>query len=227
MRVQIFDSPAQLAGDVARRFVAAARRAIAARGEFTVALAGGSTPRALYQQLVKRHIDWSRVSVYWGDERFVARGDVLSNETMARAALLDHVAPRQVFPMLCAQGAEESAARYEHELPERLDLVLLGLGSDGHTASLFPGDAALHERTRRVVTAHGPEPAPRRITLTVPYINRAGAVWFLVTGADKAPALDRVLHGVENFDVTPAQAVARHARNVTLFVDRAAAGGST
>lgn len=227
MRLQLFDSAEELARQLARRFVAAARRAIAARGEFRVALAGGSTPRVLYQQLATRKLDWSRIVVYWGDERFVPRDSALSNEAMARAALLDAVAAPRVLPMVCAATAEECAVRYERMLPDRLDLVLLGLGTDGHTASLFPGDAALQETTRLVTVARGPEPAPRRITLTAHYINRARSVWFLVTGADKSEALERVLHGAEDVEVTPAQAVARHARNVTLFADRAAAGRNT
>ncbi|MCB1631163.1 MAG: 6-phosphogluconolactonase [Pseudomonadales bacterium] len=224
MRLHVFDSPDALAARVAQRLVASARRAIAARGEFAVALSGGSTPRALYQQLAHRNLDWSRIAVYWSDERFVPRDSALSNESMARAALLDRVAAPRVFPMVCAGSAAASAECYERCLPERLDLVLLGLGADGHTASLFPGDAALHERTRKVTVGRGPDPAPWRITLSVPYINRARAVWFLVAGADKTDALARVLHGPEDPERTPAQAVARHARRVTLYVDRAAAG---
>ena len=192
MRLHVFDSPDALAARVAQRLVASARRAIAARGEFAVALSGGSTPRALYQQLAHRNLDWSRIAVYWSDERFVPRDSALSNESMARAALLDRVAAPRVFPMVCAGSAAASAECYERCLPERLDLVLLGLGADGHTASLFPGDAALHERTRKVTVGRGPDPAPWRITLSVPYINRARAVWFLVAGADKTDALARV-----------------------------------
>lgn len=222
MRIRRFDSPADLAAAAARTFVAAARRAIAARGGFSVALAGGSTPRALYQRLAEARLDWSCIDVYWSDERFVPRGDALSNEAMARAALLDRVAAPRVHPMVCAASAQASAERYQRYLPPQLDLVLLGIGADGHTASLFPGASALHERTQRVVAARGPEPARERITLTVPYINGARAVWFLVSGADKAAALARVLHGAEDPDRTPAQAVARHARRVTLFADRAA-----
>lgn len=221
MEVLAFDSAAELAHAAAVRFAAEATRAIDARGEFSVALSGGSTPRALYEQLADMALDWERIAVYWSDERFVPRGDALSNETMARAALLDRVAAPRVHPMLCAATAWASAERYARLLPETMDLVLLGIGSDGHTASLFPGSAALDERERTVVVARGPEPAPERITLTVPYINGARSVWFLVTGADKAEALERALHGDEDPGRTPAQAVLRHAAHVTLFADRA------
>lgn len=220
MEVLAFDSAEELAHAAAARFAAEAARAIETRGEFSVALSGGSTPRALYERLAEMTFDWTRIAVFWSDERFVLRGDALSNETMARAALLDRVAAPRVHPMLCAGSAEACAAVYADLLPERLDLVLLGIGSDGHTASLFPRSAALDERDRAVVAARGPEPAPERITLTVPYINRARSVWFLVTGADKAEALERALHGEEDPDHTPAQAVLRHAARVTLFADR-------
>jgi len=222
VRLHRFATPQALARTVARRFVAVAREAMAARGVFRVALAGGSTPQALYEALAGAAIDWSSVEFFWSDERFVPASDPQSNEGMARRALLGRVGVRHVFPMVAAATPEACAARYESLLPAALDLVLLGLGEDGHTASLFPGEPAVRERARKAIAARAPVGVPDRITLSAAYINRARLVWFLVSGAGKAQALARVLHGPEDHDATPAQAVARHAPEVEFFVDAAA-----
>ncbi len=219
MRLHRFATPQALARAVARRFVATAREAIAARGVFRVALAGGSTPQALYEALAGAAIDWSSVEFFWSDERFVPASDPHSNEGMARRALLGRVGVRHVFPMVAGATPEACAARYDALLPETLDLVLLGLGEDGHTASLFPGAPAVREGERKAIATRAPVGVPDRITLSAAYMNRARLVWFLVSGAGKAGALARVLDGPEDHDATPAQAVARHARAVEFFVD--------
>jgi 6-phosphogluconolactonase len=224
MRVHRCATSAAAARLAAERFVAAAAACIGARGVFRVALAGGSTPRELYERLRTAALDWGSVEFYWSDERFVPAGDSRSNESMARAALLDAIAARRVFPMLTSATAGECAARYAALLPETLDLVLLGIGADGHTASLFPGEAAVCESSRTVLVARSPVAPHERITLSAAYIERARAVWFLVTGADKAAALARVLRGPENHAASPAQAVARHARQVEVFADAQALG---
>lgn len=224
MRVHRCATPDEAARRAAVRFVLLATEAVQARGVFRVALAGGSTPRALYELLRDAALDWNRIEFFWGDERFVPAGDPRRNESMARAALLDAIRAPHVFPMPAEGTPARAAEAYAARLPERLDLVLLGIGADGHTASLFPGQAAVRESVRTVLAARSPVAPHERLTLSVACINRARAVWFLVTGADKAAALSRVLHGPEDIDATPAQAVARYAPLVELFADVSALG---
>ena len=198
------------AGEVARR----AEDAVAARGRFTLALAGGSTPRRLYGLLAdarepfRDRVDWGRTHVFFGDERHVHPDGAESNYGMARAALLSKVPirPEHVHRMRGEETDADAAARdYEAELRTalgaapgevpRLDLVLLGLGGDGHTASLFPGTAALDEPVRLAVAPWVERLGAHRITLTFPVLDAARAVAFLVSGADKAPRVADVLEG--------------------------------
>jgi 6-phosphogluconolactonase len=207
------------------RDVAAA--AIAARGRFRVALAGGSTPRALYPRLTDG-IDWPRVEVFFGDERAVPPDDPQSNYRMARETLLARVPlPAAAVHRWRAEAADlDAAARdYEQALcagarPPWLDLALLGLGPDGHTASLFPGTAALAEETRLAVPVDLPAVGGRRLTLTYPALRGAGAVVFLVAGAEKAPALADALRPDSTL---PAARVVHGPAPVTIFCDGAAA----
>jgi 6-phosphogluconolactonase len=201
----------------AERIAQLAERAIAARGRFDWALAGGKTPEQLYGLLARPpyaasptggvgRIDWSRVHFFWSDERCVPPEHPDSNYRMARESLLDRVRPPEghVHRMRGEQPPSAEASRYERELgggaagsaetaPPRLDLILLGMGSDGHTASLFPGDAALDERTRWVAAARTNGPGVARLTFTLPLINAARAVLFLVAGKDKAGPLATVM----------------------------------
>ena len=165
---------------------------VQATGTCSLALAGGSTPRALYERLAQadyaERIPWPNLQIYWGDERCVDPSDPSSNFAMARAALLEHVplGPEQVHPMRGDLPPAEAAAHYAGELgSDPLDIVLLGMGSDGHTASLFPNGAEL---SVVAPTAHSLSPLPPtdRITLSLDCINRAHHVLFLVTGASKA-----------------------------------------
>ncbi len=238
--VRVVADPAALAAAAAAEVGAAARAAVGARGRFTVALAGGSTPLGLYRVLATRDgaadLPWPAVHFFWGDERHVPPDHPDSNYGAARAALLDRVpVPAENIHRIPAElaDAEAAACAYEEELrrsfsppegqPPRFDLVLLGLGADGHTASLFPGSAALGERERWVVAPRIEKLAARRITLTLPVLNAAARVLFLVSGQDKAGALREVLAGPRRPRKLPAQAVEPHDGEVNWIVDREAA----
>jgi 6-phosphogluconolactonase len=199
------------AGAVAKRgadlFLESVRAAVHARGRCGIVLSGGSTPRATYEEIARRagHDGslWAGAQVFWGDERCVPSDDARSNERMARESLLDRVPvpAGYVFPMRCVGDAEAAARRYEDLIREhlgarpRFDLVFLGLGDDGHTASLFPGSALLEETERWVGVTRRPSESFTRITLTPAAINLDARVIFLVSGAGKADALQRALAG--------------------------------
>ncbi len=220
-----------LARLAANRIVALASGAIAARGRFAVALAGGATPRPTYallaEQPLAQEVEWPRVEVFWGDERCVPPDHLDSNYRMARCALLDHVPiPRENVHRIPGElPPQEAAAAYRLELQEALgaaghfDLVLLGMGSDGHTASLFPGTAAVDEEERSVVAVYVPKLGAWRVTLTLPVINAARHVIFLVAGAEKAEVLARVRGG----EPLPAAKVQPADGQLTWLVDRDAA----
>ena len=185
-----------------------------------------ATPAVLYRLLVSKPIDWSRVHVFLGDERCVPPDDPASNYRMARETLLDHVPipPANVHRIRGEDPPAVAAAAYERELrvtTARLDLVLLGMGDNGHTASLFPGLAAVRERERWVVAEYVAEVGMWRVTLTPPAINAAVAVVFLVAGQGKAEMLHRVLDGPRDPEALPAQAIAT--ARATWLVDAAAA----
>jgi 6-phosphogluconolactonase len=212
--------------------LANARDAVAARGVFHLALAGGSTPRALYRALRESDVDPSRWRLYFGDERCVAPDHERSNYRMVREAWLAAAprAPGSVRRMRGEDPPELAAADYERVLraglgPEgRLDLVLLGLGDDGHTASLFPGSPALEEDQRLVAVAQAPDGA-RRLTLTVPALQSARRLLFLVQGGRKSQALRRVLSPRPDEPSLPARRVAQGAVQVLWLADEAAAAG--
>lgn len=232
-----------VASTAAEQFVAAAGVATRERGRFVVALSGGSTPRALYATLAgpafASRVDWTRVHVFWGDERCVPPGDPASNYRMARETLLDRVPipAGQIHRVRGEDTPAMAAAGYERALREifapgpesRFDLVLLGMGDNGHTASLFPGLAAVREATRWVVAELVPEVGMWRVTLTPPAINAAAQVMFMVTGREKATMLVRVLAGPPEPDTLPAQAIAPDHGRLIWLLDAAAAsqlGGS-
>lgn len=220
---------------------AAALAAVAQRDRFVMALSGGHTPRGLYTLLAgdaafRAAIPWDRTHVFWGDERHVPPDHPDSNYRMAREALLDRVPlpGANVHRVRAEDGdAGRAAARYERELRgffglegaqrPQFDFVLLGLGPDGHTASLFPGTSALEETTRLVVATHVPALGTDRITLTLPVLNHAACVTFLVVGADKAPVVHAVLEGKPRDVLLPAQRV-RPAGRLLWLLDSAAAG---
>jgi 6-phosphogluconolactonase len=236
--IESFPTAEELADAVARHIVARAADAISATGRFTLALAGGSTPQAAYSRLATRDsrlkLDWQRTHVLWGDERCVPPDDSRSNYRMAKEALLDRVPipPAQIHRIRGEADPEQAAAEYERELRmllggEGIDLVLLGLGEDGHTASLFPGQAAVHETARWVVAVLAPDGKLWRVTLTPAVLNRARNVTFVVSGAAKAQRLEQVLQGPFTPDVLPAQAIRPSQGRLTWMVDEAAAGKTT
>jgi 6-phosphogluconolactonase len=166
-----------------------------------VALTGGSTPRAAYERVATLRPDWSGVEIWFTDERCVPADHEHSNFRMANQALLSKVEGASVHRMRGELGPRDGAAAYENELgefgPDALDLILVGLGPDAHICSLFPGDDALGERERRAVGVETPGMAPlvSRITLTLPMVNSSAQIVFLVTGEDKAEAVERVFRG--------------------------------
>ncbi len=220
-------------------FTASAAESIAVRGAFEVCLSGGSTPRRLYRHLVSApeigRIDWSRVHLYFGDERCVPPDHPDSNYGMVARDLLEHlpVSVGGVHRMLGERDPHEAADAYEQLLIRRFgdgwprfDLVLLGLGADGHTASLFPGSAAVGERDRRCVACEVASLRAWRLTLTLPVINAARRVVFLVVGAEKASALQRLWNGRGVQDPMPSELVHPDDGQLVFLVDEAAAGSS-
>jgi 6-phosphogluconolactonase len=242
MAVRRFADLDALSRAAADELAAVARAAVAERGACHVALSGGSTPRRLFQLLAGRGADalpWRALVLWWSDERTVPPDHADSNYRMAREALIE---PAAAFGLTAAQvhrlageatDPAAAALAYERELvaalgdPPVLDLVLLGMGPDGHTASLFPASPALGEAARWVVAnpvtsplVHG---TTTRLTFTAPAINAARRVWFLVAGADKAAALAQVLAGPRDPARYPSQLIAPSPGELTWFVDAAAA----
>ena len=222
----VLPGPVELAETAARWTADHLQAVVAQRGACYWALAGGETPRGCYERLAQPPyrdvLPWRSVFVYWSDERQVPLDDPTSNYAMAKAVLLDHVPipPAQVFPLV---GDPTSALRRipddDHGLP-RFDIINLGLGEDGHTASLFPGSPALQEL--QAIVAHvdnAPKPPPERLTLTLPVINAARAVLVMVQGASKRDALARVLRRDPSLPASHVQPVDGE---LQFLVDRAA-----
>ena len=249
--------------------VSAAAEAARARGRFSIALAGGETPRGLYQLLASApfatRVDWSRVQVFWGDERCVPPTDAESNFRMAREALLDHVPvlPEDVHRIRGEDEPAAAAAAYERLLRETFaggssivgpstagpstagpstagpstagsaaagpeqtfDLTLLGLGPEGHTASLFPGGVAVSQSARWVVAEKIPQLGRWRVTLAPVVLNASATVMFLVLGSEKAEIVQRVFHEPRNPELLPAQAIAPRTGRLVWVLDAAAGEG--
>ena len=197
-----------LAHAVAARFITKLVDVQSNGGVAQVVLTGGRVAAAVYRAVAespaRSAIDWRRVEFWWGDERFLPDGDAERNETQAREALLSRVdvAPDKVHPMPAdsGQGAEAAAEAYAEQLANVLtfDVLMLGVGPDGHVASLFPGQPALQESERTAVAVHdAPKPPPTRISLTFPILNRSDEVWFVVSGEDKAEAVRKALAGAD------------------------------
>ncbi|MTD55881.1 6-phosphogluconolactonase [Amycolatopsis pithecellobii] len=243
--VVVYANPDLLAAAVAARLVTRLVDLQAAKGSASLALTGGSTGIAVLEQLhqspARDAVDWSRLDLYWGDERFVPADDDERNEKQAREALLDHVPidPKRVHAMAASDGefgddpdtAAEAYARVlaAHALPENhgtvpgFDITLLGLGGEGHTASVFPESPAVYETERSVVAVRNcPKPPPTRISLTLPAIRRSHDVWLLTTGEAKADAVALALSGAGEVQLPVAGA--RGQRRTLWLIDRAAAG---
>jgi len=235
--ILIFETPEQVAEAAAERFVDCAAASVSDHGSFAVALAGGSTPRRAYELLAtdefKDRVDWPRVHLFFGDERAVPSDDPQSNYRMVNDALISRIAiPAENVHRIRGETAPaESSESYEAELKSlfgavawpRFDLVWLGLGADGHTASLFPRSDALQEETRWVVATRQPQTRQDRITLTLPAINHAARVTFMVTGKDKAATLARILRSESVDEELPARTIRPVNGILEWLVDRAAA----
>jgi len=237
--VRVLADPEAVSRAAADDFVALARETVGRCGSFSVALSGGSTPRRLYQLLAEAQaeVEWSRVEFFWGDERAVPPDHPDSNYGAAQAALLGPVGvPAERVHRINGELAdpEQAAREYEAELarvfgaapggpPPALDLILLGMGADGHTASLFPYSRALAERRRWALSVYVARLGTARITLTPPVLNRGREIRLLVTGSDKADALHEALEGAREPERLPVQLIAPEAGRVVWLVDRAAA----
>jgi len=242
--LRILEDGEELAREAADFVVWLGEQAIARHGQFRLALSGGSTPKALYgllagPALVKR-LDWSRASFFFGDERCVPPDHADSNFRMANETLITplKIGQDRIFRMKGEEEPEKAARHYEESLRKEFgatapawpsfDLILLGLGDDGHTASLFPRTRALSERERLVVPNEAPRGTKQRLTFTAPLINRAQAVVFLVSGAGKAPAVRAVLEDrAADPQEFPAKLVQPGQGRLIWFLDHAAAGQLT
>jgi len=243
--VVVYANGELLAAAAAARLVTRLVDLQSANGSASLVLTGGSTGIAVLEQL--RHspardaVDWSRLDIYWGDERFVPADDDERNEKQARAALLDHVPvdPERVHAMAASDGefgddvdaAAEAYARVlaagarpeDHGDVPQFDICLLGLGGEGHTASVFPESPAVYETERSVVAVrHCPKPPPTRVSLTLPAIRRAHDVWLMTTGEAKADAVARALSGAGEVQLPVAGAQGQ--RRTLWLLDKAAAG---
>ena len=237
-KIEVLPDEAALARAAAERFVALAAAAVGERGLFAVALSGGDTPQPTYRLLAtaefSSRLDWSSVHFFWGDERCVPPDHPESNFRLAQESLLSRILlPAENVHRLRAElPPHQAAEEYERELRiffaesalPRFDLVLLGLGDDGHTASLFPGSSALHETERWVVAYYVEKLAAWRITLTPPALNAAAQIVFLVFGKSKAARLREVWSDPYQPDLLPAQIIRPSDGEVLWLVDAAAAG---
>jgi 6-phosphogluconolactonase len=243
LTVEYFVEPdsAALARRAAEQFVEKVQEAVASRGLARIAISGGSTPKAAFQLLANPSepfltaMPWDKLQLYWVDERTVPPTDADSNYRMTKESLLDHVPlkPEQIHRMEGELDPEVAAARYESELRNSFrlegaetptfDLVALGMGDDGHTASLFPHTEAIHEMGKLVTANHVPQKDTWRITLTWPVINQARSVFFLIGGADKTERLKEVFLGPRDVETLPSQLIWPASGILTLFLDKVAA----
>jgi 6-phosphogluconolactonase len=243
LTVEYFVEPdsAALARRAAQHFVDVAQQAVAARGLARIAISGGSTPKAAFQLMANpaepflAAMPWEKLQLYWVDERTVLPTDTDSNFHMTKEALLDRVPlkPEQVHRMEGELDPEVAAARYESEIRNSFrlegaesptfDLISLGMGDDGHTASLFPHTEAIHEMGKLVTANHVSQKDTWRITLTWPVINHAHSVFFLIGGSDKAERLKEVFLGPRDVETLPSQLIWPASGILTLFLDKAAA----
>jgi 6-phosphogluconolactonase len=239
--IEVLATAVDLFHAAAEEFVRAARTAIGAQGRFTVALSGGSTPKALYSLLASNYADfvWNRVFLFFGDERHVPPTDPESNYRMVNESLLTKIAiPAENVFRVAAENPDADAAALDYETRlrrffeirpgefPRFDLILLGMGPDGHTASLFPDSAALDEQSRLVVANWVAKFNTHRITFTFPVLNRAAEVMFMASGADKAEMLRQVLEG-KSTPPLPSQRVQPSDGKLLWMLDEAAAAKLT
>ena len=222
---RIIVAPEALAEVAADLIALLIEQAVTRHGRATVALSGGATPRAVYRRLAQHHrLPWDKIEIYFGDERAVPPGDPESNYRMARETLLDvaPIPPTHVHRMPAERpDREAAAAEYAAQLPEQLDLIILGIGEDGHTASLFPGSSVLGETRNKVVVVAEPKAPHRRLTITPSVIASALTVMVLASGSGKAKAVAQALEGPDR----PVDCPAQLARHGIWILDYAAASG--
>lgn len=235
--IRVFEDPQSLFEGAAEEFASQTTAAVRSRGRFTVALSGGSTPRSLYSLLATRaSLPWDKIYFFFGDERHVPPDNPESNYRMARESLLSKIPipPENIFRVPAENpDANKAAEAYQQTLRTffntapgsfpRFDMILLGMGPDGHTASLFPGTAALQEKARWVVSNWVEKFKTDRLTLTLPVLNNAAVVMFLVSGQDKAGILKEVLEGTQPGEHVPSKLIKPSNGELIWMVDRAAA----
>ncbi|MFI5157643.1 MAG: 6-phosphogluconolactonase [Sphingobacteriales bacterium] len=236
MKLNIFNTPENVLVNLATYFVTLAEQAIVKHGNFSVALSGGSSPKKLYELLAsndfKNKVDWENVFFFFGDERYVPQDDKDSNYLMAKTALFDplQIDDSNIFAVDTTLSPEEAAAEYKKaidlffdEQPLAFDLVLLGLGDNSHTASLFPYTPVLHEKDATVKEVFLEDQQVYRITFTAPLINQAHNIAFLVYGEGKAIAVHHVLEDAKDIENYPAQLIMPEHGDVRWYLDEPAA----
>lgn len=234
--LHIDKNPEEASRALAAFFAQSAVDAVQKQGRFTVALTGGSSPKQLYTRLAtspyKESLPWDKMHIFWGDERSVPFSDAQNNARMTFETLLDYVPipHNQIYPMSGEIPAAESAIRYEETLqkhftnqPPQFDLILLGLGENGHTASLFPYTPVLEEKTRWVKEVYLEDQKMYRITLTAPFINQAKQIAFILFSSSKAQVLYDVMKGKYQPELLPAQLIKPVSGELHWFIDEAAA----
>lgn len=235
MKLDIFKSPQEVLERTAEYFLAIAAKSIAAEGKFSVALSGGSSPKKLYEILASKYsnkIDWSKVSFFFGDERYVPKTDPDSNYLMAKKALFDplNISQSQIFPVDTVLQPDQAAKKYLEVISKffnnakiQFDLVLLGLGDNSHTASLFPNTSVLLDEVPSVKEVFLQDQKVYRITMTAPLINNAYNIAFLVYGEGKAEAVYHVIEDKVDINNFPAQLIKPDKGELLWFLDEPAA----
>jgi 6-phosphogluconolactonase len=221
----------ELSQFAAKSFIELAKKAIAERGQFLVSLSGGSTPMKLYERLADEKADWTRIHFFWGDERCVPVDDPGNTYGQTKKILFDKIGTTNIHRIKSELEPASAAQAYAHTLSgfadaplsfPRFDLVLLGMGDDGHTASLFPGSPVEMDTSTIAVTALYQDRPAKRVSLTPKVFNHAREVWFLVTGAGKAETLRRVINGEKNLEQLPAQRIQPTDGKLVWMIDEAA-----
>lgn len=231
MSIKIFKDSDELSQSAAETFAVLADQAIAERGRFLVSLSGGSTPMKLYARLANEKVDWAHVHFFWGDERCVPVDNPGNTYGVMRGIFFDKIGTTNIHRIESELEPASAAQAYAHTLSgfadapfdfPRFDLVLLGMGDDGHTASLFPGSPVDIETSTIAVTAQYQDRPANRVSLTPKVFNQAREIWFLVTGTGKAETLRRVIKGEKNLEHLPAQRIQPIDGKLVWMIDEAA-----
>jgi 6-phosphogluconolactonase len=237
MQVHVSKDPIELSYEVAEWMTALIETTLHQQDRFCLLLSGGSTPKKLYKLLAEssfiKRIDWTRLHIFFGDERIVAFSDERNNGKMAHDALISkvpipktqvHYIDTSVSPQLAAEDYSTLLRQYFNDARHTFDLALLGMGDDGHTLSIFPGCELLNQTENWVVAVDVPSKSPYRVSLVPHFVNRSTCIAFLVTGATKAPILNKILHNRTTQHSYPAQLIHPECGELHWFVDQAAVG---